>query len=492
MDRPGCEKIDHKNIVTYVYEENSEYPDHEDRYSPSERYPEYDGTVSSKNNHVYDMIRTGFFRMGLDRENYGTDSWNPLKDIITKGDSVLLKPNWVIDHNKEPVSHDMDCLVTHPSVLRAVLDYVVKALDGTGRIVVGDAPIQRCRLGELHDKMHYGTVWDHFKRIGVRIEVLDFRDVVADYLNRIEVERNEGIQVNMGAVSAFDGLDPERMKKMRITNYPTFMMQEHHCPGKHEYYVHPEVLGADVIINLPKPKTHRMAGLTGCAKNFIGINCRKECLPHHTTGSPESGGDEYYKANRLHDISSRFMDIYNNKSYSGSKGSMIYLLISKFFFNAGRMTGGKFENGHWYANDTIWRTIHDLNNIVEFADKNGTMTDTRQRKVLHICDMIVSGEKEGPLKPSPKHIGMIVMGSDAFISDYFVSKVFGFDPKKMKFLSASARVDDPSAVIVSDKDGNVLNADDVKYLPKWHLEPTSGWKGHLESRTDRPEPGSEQ
>lgn len=52
------------------------------------------------------------------------------------------------------------------------------------------------------------------------------------------------------------------------------------------------VMDADVIINVPKPKTHRIAGMTAALKNFVGINVRKEYLPHHTMGDHSTGGDE--------------------------------------------------------------------------------------------------------------------------------------------------------------------------------------------------------
>ena len=40
-----------------------------------------------------------------------------------------------------------------------------------------------------------------------------------------------------------------------------------------EYCISEACLEADVIINLPKPKTHRKAGFTGALKNMIGVVC---------------------------------------------------------------------------------------------------------------------------------------------------------------------------------------------------------------------------
>jgi uncharacterized protein (DUF362 family) len=58
-------------------------------------------------------------------------------------------------------------------------------------------------------------------------------------------------------------------------------MAKTHHPGVHQYLVAKEVIEADIIINLPKLKTHRKAGVTCALKNLIGINGNKEYLPHH-------------------------------------------------------------------------------------------------------------------------------------------------------------------------------------------------------------------
>ena len=92
---------------------------------------------------------------------------------------------------------------------------------------------------------------------------------------------------------------------MRITNYDPAYLKQHHNADKHEYFINSDVLNADVVINMPKPKTHRKAGVTISMKNLVGINCRKEYLPHHTNGSKEEGGDEYLHRSYL----KKWMDI---------------------------------------------------------------------------------------------------------------------------------------------------------------------------------------
>src|SRR5882724_4957193 len=71
----------------------------------------------------------------------GTDAnvnGNPcsLSPLIRRGDTVVLKPNWVMHRNAS--GHDLNCLVTHPFVIALVLDEVLKA--GPSRVIVGHAP----------------------------------------------------------------------------------------------------------------------------------------------------------------------------------------------------------------------------------------------------------------------------------------------------------------------------------------------------------------
>ena len=57
---------------------------------------------------------------GLDSARYGSAEWNPLGDLIQEGAHVLVKPNWVV-HQDNSNAASRDCLVTHPSVITAVL-----------------------------------------------------------------------------------------------------------------------------------------------------------------------------------------------------------------------------------------------------------------------------------------------------------------------------------------------------------------------------------
>src|SRR5690554_4780143 len=112
-------------------------------YHPAVAYPEYRlGALSTAPNPAYEMVRGLLYRLGLDRTRFGSPAWNPLGEIIRPGDQVLVKPNMVRDVHGWGM--DVTSVFTHGSVIRAVLDYVHIALGDTGRIIVGDAPLQSC------------------------------------------------------------------------------------------------------------------------------------------------------------------------------------------------------------------------------------------------------------------------------------------------------------------------------------------------------------
>ncbi len=467
---------------------NLTYPSGEQYWSPSEAYPEHPYPErSSGENGVYRLIRAGFHMLGYDEAHYGLAEWNPLGDLIRPGMTVLIKPNWVLHQNDDP-SHDMNCVVTHPSVIRAVLDYVLLALKGTGRVIIGDAPIQICDFEALHRSFGYDKLWAYYREKGVALEIKDFRGLVAlETGTRMNVQRNQsaGIVVDLGNQSFFSGWSAEKIDRLRVTNYATGLMKEHHSEQKHEYMIHPSVLEADIVLNLAKPKSHRKAGLTACAKNFVGACMRKEDLPHHTVGSKAENGDEYLKKSALHTVQSRLLDLKNDSDYAGDKRFFLYHWLYKGVRAAQKLSGAEkrdFFEGSWYGNDTIWRTIVDLNRVLRYADKSGVLQETQQRTVFNVCDMIVAGEGEGPLKPSPKPLGAIVMSDKIWAADRFICRLVGFSDAAIRYLNhLPDRQDGDDSFVVVRETGEKTPFGAFAFDPACYLRPTDGWSGHIES-----------
>jgi hypothetical protein len=110
----------------------------------------------------------------LDEERCGTPEWNPFSSLITPGQRVLVKPNWVRDWNGS--GQGLNCLVTHPSVIEAILEYVLKARPGT--VVIADAPVQGCDFEALMAACRIDEMLARFAGVSVRPEVRDFRRTI--------------------------------------------------------------------------------------------------------------------------------------------------------------------------------------------------------------------------------------------------------------------------------------------------------------------------
>ena len=463
-------------------------------FRPGKKYPEYRfGELSDTENNVYEAVRECFHIMGLDDGNYNTVKWNPLKDYVKPGNTVLIKPNLVMDvnFNKEGGT---DCLYTNPSVVAPVIDYVLIALEGKGKIVVGDAPMQECNFDNLVETSGYSRLVDYYRTKGIDIELVDFRGLTSVVSHGVYVSSlnkyAKGKVVNLGRESEFYGCDDEQINRIRITNYDPRILPTHHKGELQEYYVSQYVLDADVIINMPKPKSHRKAGMTSALKNFVGANVRKEYLPHHTQGSVEEGGDEYLNKNWLRKQQSRLLDIRNvQRAEKKYHRSILAQYIIRILGIISKLTGQQYTEGSWYGNHTISRTICDLNKIVFYASKDGSMGDTKQREILIIADMIISGEKEGPVNPTPKDVGIIAMGNNPVLFDEIIATIMGFDVNKIPMFDAVKgycgkyryyEKNDVPEVVSNIEAFNDMITKGFSFEQSLKYEPTSGWKGHIE------------
>jgi len=418
-----------------------EYPAKNTLFRPAKAYPEYPFQEYAAENYVYEMVRECFHILKMDEAHYGHPQWNPFRNIISPGDTVLLKPNLVRHINLNGLGEE--CLYTHPSVTAAVLDYVIIALKGTGKIIVGDAPVQSCNFQTLIDESGYAELIAYYQAKGIDVTLMDFRNVKTDIKEHVLIPQAEetaamqdGITVAFDTDSAFYKQGQVQDKAYRVTCYDPDILAAHHTGKKHEYRIHRCVLEANVIINLPKPKTHRKAGITGALKNMVGICTNKEYLPHHTRKSPEEGGDEYEKKNDLLAIAGDILDIKNKLMTRQEYGPAEALdaVYHQVLEKGRKMSCELYLEGSWYGNDTIWRTISDLNKIVLYADKKGVLQEQKQRRIFHVGDMIISGHKEGPLLPSPINAGIILMAEDPVLFDRTVCRVMGFPYQRIPSL----------------------------------------------------------
>lgn len=471
----------------------AEYP--KDSFNPSYLYPEYrygQVFVQEHDNVIYHMVRECLIGYGLDAEHFGTPDWNPLSEYIKPGDQVLIKPNWVMHFNGSGDYRDaMECLVTHPSCIRAICDYCLIALKGTGRVIIGDAPMQDCDLPMLLERMKFNDLLNFYRSQKENVTFTDFRKYQSIFnRNKVIVDRiyqsGRGINVDIGNLSMHEYRVGKRV--YQVDNYDSSETQKYHQNNKHIYSINKDVLESDVIINFCKPKSHRLAGFTAAMKNMIGIAYNKASLPHRVEGSVEEGGDAYKNNSWL----KKRVDIILDKKIKHEDEHRIGLAtIDRFIYGgllllARKASKDPYIKGIWYGNDTIWRTIVDLNYIEQYADKVGVIQNEPQRRTLNLGDMIIAGEHNGPCQPEPKKMGVIVMAEDAACMDLVICKMIGFASEKIPMVRAllageadylMGKIRTDSIYILSNITQLQKSLTDVKFPYNWEYKPHDTWKG---------------
>ncbi|MCB2296775.1 DUF362 domain-containing protein [Clostridium tagluense] len=480
----------------YLEVGESYYISEEYSFSPSKHYPEYpwtSDTIQHNQNNVYDMVRNCLIGLELDKENIGNRNWNPFKKLISEGNMVLLKPNWVmhVNGNKKVNEHALDCLVTNPSVVRAICDYCIIALKGTGKIIIGDAPMQGCDLQELLNETGYNKMLDFYKQIGTEVQFCDFREYRSVFdRNKVIIDKEftgqTCIEVELGNNSMHYSKDS--IKQYQVSDYEKELTKKYHQNEKHSYSINQNILQADVIINICKPKCHRLAGITGALKNVVGITYNKACLPHRTIGSKEEGGDEYLKKSYIKKLISLVL---SQKVKYEKENKLKCALLMRYIYG-GLYYWVKFFKkdknliGSWYGNDTIWRTVLDLNYILKYADKNGIINNKEQRKTFNFADMIIAGQGNGPVSPEPKQIGVIIAGNNPVVLDRVICEIMGFDYLKIpgllnaihstKLMSKSLE----NCYVESNISEYCGAVDKICFSKEWDFCPHDSWKGHIE------------
>ncbi len=363
-------------------------------------------------------------------KGWGKDPGNPFGAWVGPGGMVVVKPNWVLD--PRPFTGPWESLLTHPALIGMVLEWSATALGGVGRIVLGDAPIQSCRLDRLLAVTGLDALVDAFRarypRIDLRLE--DWRLMAAGSGGSGDAAEPTGqasrtaderyVLKDLGRASFLEDIS-ERADRFRVDGYPPSAMRSSQQAGMHRYYLSRRVFEADLVVNLPKMKTHKRAGLTGAMKNLVGLNVQKGNLPHYIQGSPADGGDCYRWPNRFRTRFDLISDAYCEHAAAASRAWRLRQQAQlSLLARLGRLTGGDTVSpGGWSGNDTIWRTTLDLNHLLYFSPDS-------PRHVISIVDGIVAGEGDGPLAPTPRPTGLVVMGENPLYIDAVLGRLMGY------------------------------------------------------------------
>lgn len=370
----------------------------------------------------------------------GLDEGNPLGSWVKPGMRVLIKPNWVRHAATEWA--ELEPLVTHPSLIRPVVEFVARALQGPdgridGEIILADAPLQSADFNLILSQCGIRPLLHDWHRRGIPIRVADLRHCIVSVNEDTGVVQDQipadgdpygDTVVDLGQYSRLEEL-LESGSKVGVSNYDSRDTSSNHQPGIHRYRIANSLLTADVVINLPKWKTHVKTGVTGALKNFIGINCDKAYLPHFRVGSPKEGGDEYPDS-----VSGAFVARIRPMLERLVPSQLIRTARRKLLQNSRRSGTPMVFGGAWPGNDTLWRTVHDMVQIAKWCGAGGERRET-PRTILTFMDAIVAGEGDGPLRPEARSMGYLMFGSDPGWIDAAAASLSGFDWTAIPVLS---------------------------------------------------------
>lgn len=397
-----------------------------------------------------------------------------LSDKYFAGKKILLKPNWVFHSRFES---DELCLRTNNNFVLATLKVLLKM--GPSEIVIGDAPIQGCQWDSIVTKSFLDEIFKLQTEYQISVKVTDFRRRIYSISNNAPKNEVKPISnyiiFDLANNSYLEPITESGKSKFRVTNYDPDRMAMAHSPGIHQYCIAREFLEADIVISLPKIKTHQKTGITGALKNIVGINGDKDFLPHHRIGGAKLGGDCYPGGSYLRYWSELSLDMANR-----NQGNRLFWLWQKTSSLLWRMSfPGPVHNisAGWYGNDTTWRMVMDLNLIAHYGNTDGTLSRIKKRRIFSLSDGIIAGQGNGPLFPKPLPLGIVMFTDNSALNDTAVSILFGFNFTTFPLICEAQKLllNENSSIYLNNSLVDLLSLEKISIKTK----PPIGWEPKL-------------
>lgn len=415
-------------------------------------------------------------------------------DHVRPGDRVVLKPNWVKEHDeRKPGPGQWEHVVTHPSVIEGVIRWVAPRLGGSGSITVCDAPQTDSSFATLRSYCALDLMIDRCRRDfpGLTIQLLDLRPEEWHAVDGVTVSKTAlpgdplgSTHVKLNEGSEFVGF--AGCGQLYGASYDMDETNSRHRGTTHEYMLCRTPMDADLLINIPKLKTHKKVGITCALKNLVGINANKNWLPHHTEGTPDRGGDQFPAATTKARLEHSWMGTAKRVLKDSPLLSRLFVPLKK----VGRWVFGDTQSvvrsGNWHGNDTCWRMVLDLNKCL-FAYAGDGLPRRQPLRYLAVADGIVGGEGNGPMAPDARPCGVIIAGSHPTTVDCTAATVMGFDWRKLRMLQGCFGLRAPGFVPFA---ADTLQV--VSNRPEWNgplssmsgvfdFRPHFGWTGAIEN-----------
>lgn len=415
-------------------------------FNPSAQFEELPLHEASPDNHIFGAVRSLLNELGLNNEKFGKKKWNPIGDLVDKGSKICIKPNYVIDRNSK--NGDIESVITHTAVLRPIIEYSLIAVGENGKVIVADTPQMDCKWEELMKVTKLNLLQNYLKDIySYTFDIVDCRPFEINNINKDYTIDNRchkngdpsgSITLDLGNLSM---LSKVGQCKYYGADYNTEETNEMHSGNRHIYQLGKTFMDADLLISVPKLKTHKKVGVTINCKGFVGLNTNKNCLVHYRLGSAHENGDQFpayieNSSKRLIKIERFFQELLLSDE-SNFKTNVYHFLKKcfKFIFKH-KLKSSKFryfDGGNWSGNDSAWRMTSDLAYIIK--EKFKFDRTKKEKSFMTLVDGVIGGELEGPLRPDGVKSNSLIAGFDPFFVDIVSTILMGFDYTKIKYLN---------------------------------------------------------
>ncbi len=333
---------------------------------------------------------------------------NPFTNLISPGDTVVIKPNW-------STQAIFPIPVTHTSTIYPIAEYAIKAGAKTVRFVEGPMsiyPNQKYFWG--YNFINVYNMVDYLSQKYPQVKI-EFQDANDDHFFWVDVDKESEFY------GKYDITDLDHDGHRGFENNPFFNVADanNYNPKKYKiaiYAIARSYLDSDVVINVPKLKTHNYIGITIALKNLMGLNLRT--TSHFL--SPEALEFYQHQENYKNFRESNSRDVPHHFSHKAQKK---YNPTNRMYFN-----------------DVLWRSLADLNKIILYADKKGRMTNIKQRNYFNVVDGIYGSEKNGPTCTDLTKPHVIVAGVDQVKVDAVCCRIMDWDPKMVPLVKNVDRI----------------------------------------------------
>jgi uncharacterized protein (DUF362 family) len=418
-----------------------------------------------------------------------------LFSIISPGDTVVLKPNWVLEEHQYRHG-EWEQVITHPAVVTAVLRIVVDHLGDSGQIIVTDGPELSADFNKI---LSYQPV-DEWKALtekhNITLEIIDLREELYILNKNVTIKKVKLSGDPKGKiVSNLIGENSEFFGQVKSPKgYFSGGSDIREANRAHDghtnlYSVSRSVVEADVFINLPKLKTHKKGGITCSLKNLVGINTYRNYLPHNSIGTPAEGGDQFPSSKSKSRFESALMPFIHQNVLKRPLLAKLFspvIGMGKIIFGDNQDT---IRGGSWYGNDTLWRMVLDINKVLFYLNPDGTLKDgslSKMKRYISIVDSIVAGEGNGPKAPDAINAGYIIAGLNPVSVDAVCARIMNFDCMMIPSIQNAFRIKFFPLVGFKKEDIRILYQGEEYSLSNFpsslavKFRPHLGWIEHIE------------